>query len=389
MTSSSALRRSWCVIDPAALRHNLLTLRTAMPSPTLMAPVVKSNAYGHGAIICSAAFIEAGADWLCVDSLHEVHDLRQAGFQVPILVLGHLPPHDAADAVALGCRAVAYDGAQLEALARAAQARGTVFPIHIKVETGTHRQGLAAPDALALARAIAQNPSLRLEGISTHFANVEDTTDHRYAQEQLQRFAAIADALTAQGTPPEIRSIANSAATLLWPHAHFELTRPGIACYGMWPSKETLLSAVLVGRQHLHLRPALTWTTRLAQVKEVPVGAFIGYGCTYQCTHPTRIGVIPVGYYDGYDRALSNLAHVLVHGQRAPLRGRICMNMAMVDLTDIPQAHAGDEVVLLGPQGDASISAETLAEWAGTINYEITTRIHEGIPRIARQEASP
>ena len=179
-----------------------------------------------------------------------------------------------------------------------------------------------------------------------------------------------------------MRTIANSAAGILWPNTHCELVRAGITCYGMWPSTESYVSAKLLGKD-VDLRPALTWKTIVAQEKLIDTGSVIGYGCTYQTTHPTRIVVIPVGYYDGYDRALSNLAYVLIHGKRAPIRGRICMNMCMADVTDIPDVKMGDEVVLLGRQGDEIITAEQLASWSGTINYELTTQIQTSVPRIA------
>ena len=162
-----------------------------------------------------------------------------------------------------------------------------------------------------------------------------------------------------------------------------ELVRTGIACYGMWPSTEAYVAALMAGRALVQLRPALAWKTRIVQVRDVPAGEYVGYGRTFRTTHPTRLAILPMGYYDGYDRGLSNLAHVLVHGARAPVRGRVCMNITMVDVTHIPAAASGDEVVLLGSQGDERITAEQMAGWAGSINYEITTRINERIPRIA------
>ena len=161
-----------------------------------------------------------------------------------------------------------------------------------------------------------------------------------------------------------------------------DLVRAGIACYGMWPSTEAYVSAVVAGRERCDLRPALTWKSRIAQIRPTPAGEYVSYGRTFRTTHPTSLAVVPVGYYDGYSRSLSNLAHVLVRGVRAPVRGRVCMNMIMIDTTHIPDASAGDEVVLLGRQGDEQVTAEQMAGWADTINYEITTRINERIARI-------
>lgn len=383
----AGLRRTWCRIDLDALAHNLRVLRLLVGHSVRLAPIVKANAYGHGMLLAARAFVDAGADWLCVDALHEAIALRQAGFELPILVVGHVPAEQAPHAVHAAVRLVAYDADVIEALSAAAVAAGAPRPtaIHLKLETGTHRQGVELDEALALADRIRDLPGVTLGGVSSHFANIEDTTDHSVARAQLACFDRVVEALRARGHEVPIRSMANSAASLLWPEAHFELVRPGIAVYGMWPSRETFLSALLAGRHQVELRPAMTWCTRIAQIKDVPAGCAIGYGCTFRTTHRSRIAILPVGYYDGFDRGLSNLAHVLVRGQRAPLRGRVCMNMVMVDVTDVPNAVPGDEVVLLGRQGDELLSAEQLADWAGTINYEITTRICEAIPRIPAQ----
>jgi len=256
-------------------------------------------------------------------------------------------------------------------------------PLQLKLETGTYRQGLELADAMQLASHIENTDGVMLEGVSSHFANVEDTIHHDVARRQLDRFDEMVGALRSAGHAVQVRTMANSAATILWPHAHLEVVRPGIAVYGMWPSRETYLSAMLVGRHEIELRPALTWCTKIVQLKDVPPGADVGYGCTFRTTTQSRIAVLPVGYYDGYDRSLSNLSHVLVRGHRAPVRGRVCMNMTMVDVTHVPDVALGDEVVLLGRQGDEEVSAETIGDWAGTINYEVTTRIIEAIPRIA------
>ncbi|MBM4352405.1 MAG: alanine racemase, partial [Deltaproteobacteria bacterium] len=201
------------------------------------------------------------------------------------------------------------------------------------------------------------------------------------AQQQLARFRETCEALAAAGMPPRIRNFSNSAAAILWSETQFDLVRIGISAYGMWPSKETFVSAVILGRDKPQLRPALTWKTVVAQVKDVRSGEFVGYGRTFRTTHPTLLAVLPVGYYDGYDRGLSNLAHVLVNGQIAPVRGRVCMNMIMADVTDAGGVRAEDSVVLLGSDGEECVTAEQMASWAGTINYEVTTRINERIPR--------
>ena len=378
----AGLHRSCCLIDTASLSHNISVLKKGLAPGAEIAAVVKSNAYGHGVRIAWRAFVEGGATWLCVDSLHEAQELRDDGYTGNLFVMGHIPPAHAKTAVSLDVRCMVYDRRQIDALGEAANAASRPLRLVMKLETGTQRQGLTIEAALNLAHYIARFPYLVLEGTATHFANIEDTTDHSFAYEQLRIFNEYNDILTTNGFRPTLRTIANSAAGILWPHTHCELVRAGITCYGMWPSTECYVSARLLGKD-VDLRPALTWKTLIAQIKTVPAGSLIGYGCTYETTHESRIAVLPVGYYDGYDRAMSNLAYVLIRGKRAPVRGRICMNMCMVDVTDIPDAEPGDDVVLLGRQGGECLSAEQLATWAGTINYELTTQIQTNIPRIA------
>lgn len=376
---------TWCEVDVAALGANVRTLRSVIGDGPLLVPAVKANAYGHGLTLAARAFLDAGADWLGINALYEAAPLRDAGVTAPLYVMGAVDPADVAEALSLGCQLVVFDAAMVDAVIAAVEQRGDgpPAPLHLKLETGNNRQGLGEEQALALARRIHRHPALALAGLATHFADVEDTTDHTFARSQLDRFVAFDEQLAAGGIRPRYRHVTNSAAAILWPEAHLELVRTGIACYGMWPSTESYVSALVAGRAQLELRPALTWKTRIVQIRDVPAGDYVGYGRTFRTTHPTRLAILPVGYYDGYDRQLSNLAHVLVHGRRAPVCGRVCMNMTMVDITAVPSAAMGDEVVLLGADGNERITAEQLAGWAGTINYEITTRINERIPRIA------
>jgi alanine racemase len=342
---------------------------------------VKANGYGHGLELAARAFLDGGADWLCVNALSEAAALRRAGVTAPIYVMGFVPPPDVDEAIALGCRLVVYRGDLVERAVGACARRGVRGRLHLKLETGNERQGLRERDALELARRIHDSPHLELEGVASHYANIEDTTDHRYAREQLRRFREFLASLGRAGIAVPLPHFSNSAAVILWSDEHRELARVGIAAYGMWPSNETLVAALLAGRKTIDLRPALTWKTRLAQVKDVPKGASIGYGCSYQTTSPSRLAVLPIGYYDGYDRRLSNVAYALVRGQRAPVRGRVCMNMTMIDVTDVLGLSPDDEVVLLGRDGPAAVTAEQVAGWIGTINYEVTTRIGAHVPR--------
>ncbi|MBU0551843.1 alanine racemase [Myxococcota bacterium] len=369
----------WCEIDVGALSENMRAFRRLIGPTPILAPAVKANAYGHGLTLAARAFLEGGADWLCVHSVDEASALRAAQITAPIYVMGPIPLDDLPRAAALEVRAVAYNREMITRLGEA----GLKMRLHLKIETGNHRQGLEIPSALALADQIAATPGLTLEGIASHFADIEDTTDHSYARLQLTRFNEAHAALRARGHAPAMRHLSNTAATLLWPDQRMDMVRVGIGAYGLWPSAETRIAAALVGRADPGLRPALIWKTRVGQIKAIPEGAYVGYGRTFQATRPTRLAVLPVGYYDGYDRGLSNLAHVLIRGRRAPLRGRVCMNLIMVDATDIPEVCLEDEVVLLGAQGEAEITAEAMAGWAHSINYEIITRIAAHVPRRA------
>ncbi|MBL8788669.1 MAG: alanine racemase [Deltaproteobacteria bacterium] len=380
----------WVEVSRGALAANARAFKARVaPTGARLGVVVKADAYGHGLELAARAFLEGGADWLVVNGLHEAEALRAAGIEAPIHVVGNVPAWMAERVVAARVRMVVYDAEVARAMAAAGRAAGVSVPLHVKVETGNHRQGLEPADALALGRLIAELEGVELEGLATHYADIEDTTDHRFAMGQVERFEAALAAFREAGLAVPVPSTANSAATILWPRTHGALVRVGIAAYGLWPSTETYAAALALPEQREgrggflpELRPALAWKTRIVQVKDVPQGAWVGYGRTYRCTHAARIAVIPVGYHEGYDRRLSNLAHVLVDGVRAPVRGRVCMNMAMIEVSDVPRAQVGSVVTLLGSDGDERVSAEDLGRWCGTINYEIVSRIHPALPRV-------
>jgi alanine racemase len=372
---------NWVEIDASAIRWNLTEFGRRL-GPTAIGAVVKSNAYGHGMLEVAGIARDQGVQWLCVNNVEEAVALRAAGHRAKIVVLGYVPLDALPAVVELDLRPVVYNPETVARLDELARARGVCVSLHLKAETGTQRQGVLERDLPAFAERIARSPGVRLEGLTTHFANIEDTTDHGFAEQQIATFNRVHDRLAELGQRPEIRHAACSAAALLFTRTHMELARIGISLYGLWPSRETYVSSLERGKPALELRPALTWKTRVAQVKEVPEGSFVGYGCTYRTTRPSRIAVLPVGYHEGYDRGLSGVAHVLIGGRRAPVRGRVCMNMCMVDVTDVPGVRLEDEAVLLGTQGDERIGAEQLAAWCGTIAYEIVSRIHPGLPRL-------
>ncbi len=342
--------------------------------------VVKSNAYGHGMIEISKIILKGFVDWLGVNSIEEGIELRNNKINEPILLLGYVPLRDLEDAINNDLRLTVYNIETVKKLEEIGIKLNKNIPIHIKVETGTNRQGIMGKRLSTLLDFIRGNSSLKLEGISTHFANIEDTTDHSYAQFQLDEFKKIEREFF-KNEPNLLRHTACTAAVLLFPETYFEMVRVGIGMYGLWPSKQTKVSCSMEGKKIPELKPVLTWKTKIAQLKDVPDGSFISYGGTYRTTRESRIAVLPVGYYDGYSRAFSNIAHVLVKGKRAPVRGRVCMNIILVDVTDIPNVELEDEVVLLGKQGDEEITTDHLASLAGTINYEIVTRINPSLER--------
>lgn len=368
---------SFIEVSSTALSHNVSTF-AKLADQQQLAIVVKANAYGHGLLPVAELALAAGASWLMVFDIAEAFTLRQAGITAPILVLGPTP------AGAL-CQASQQDisltVASVEAAAQLAEIKPGRLKLHLKLETGTNRQGLQSADFAAI-RTYLDDDNLSLEGAYTHFADIEDTTDHSFALSQLDCFKKQMARLQQHGLRPSLCHTACSAATLLFADTYFDMVRVGISAYGLWPSKETLVSIRQSGRTAVELQPVMTWKTQIAQVKTAAAGETIGYGRSYKTTRDSRLAILPIGYSNGYDRHLSNQAHVLINGLRAPLRGRVMMNMIIVDVTDIPQAKAGDPVVLLGRQGNEVLSAETMAAWIGTINYEVVTRAEPHGPRV-------
>ncbi len=367
----------WVEIDGKSLSHNLEEIRKGSAPGTAACAVVKSNAYGHG--VAQVAPLLASAEWLGVNSLEEGLELRTLGVKKPILLLGHVPLAELGTAIEAELALTVYNRETIEKIS-AMPPLPAAARVHIKVDTGTGRQGILPDEIPDFIRMVKGARNVALEGLSTHFANIEDTLNHDYARLQIERFQSAVKCVEGiAGRLPWVHT-ACTAAALLFPSTHFTMLRTGIGLYGLWPSRETFISVREKGTP-VDFRPALSWKTRIVQIKTLPEGSYVGYGCSYRTTRKTLLGVLPIGYADGYDRALGNRAHVLVHGRRAAVIGRICMNLCMVDLTDVPGAHLEDEVVLLGSSGEERITAETMGEWAGTINYEIVARISPLLPR--------
>jgi alanine racemase len=371
---------TWIEIDTSAARHNIDAFRGILPAGTALMVVVKANAYGHGLEVYAPIAAER-ADWLGVNALDEALAIRALGIQKPVAILGYTDPAQLDIVVANDFRQVVYRADIAVGLSKAAQNRNMSARVHLKLETGTNRQGVPLGELPELVRQIRGMPGLIIEGAYTHFANIEDTLDPSFAERQLDKFREALKILEQEGVRLTQVHAAATAGTLLYPETGFSMIRLGIGAYGIWPSRETQLAARERGRR-ITLIPAMTWKTRVAQIKTVEAGEHVSYGLTYQARHRMQVAVLPVGYYDGYDRKLSNCGRVLIRGRALPVIGRVAMNMTMVDVTDVA-AQPDDEVVLLGRQGNAEIRAEELAEKIGTIAYEVVSRINPRIPRIA------
>jgi alanine racemase len=367
------LGHSWIEIDSRRLHQNAVHFRKILGSGTKLMAVVKANAYGHGAGVV-APLLRKDVDWFGVDSLEEAEELSSAGVSEPILIMGHTEPADAERVVAGGFRQVLFRRDVAEALSNAARKQAKPAAVHLKVETGLNRLGVEPED---LARLVEGLEGLSIEGVYTHLADVEDPDSTLYRR-QVERLRVALTLFEGSGFAHAFPT----AGALLHPGDALGIARVGIGLYGIWPSPSTRRAAESRGR----LTPVLAWKSRLAQVKAVPAGGSVGYDVTYRAPSERRIAVVPVGYADGYDRRLSNRGAVLVRGSSAPVVGRVAMNMFMVDVTEA-NAREGDEVVLIGEQGGASITAEELAESIGTIAYEVLARLSPRLPRCLRKPA--
>jgi alanine racemase len=363
---------TWAEIDLDAIVHNAAALKARAGSRAELMVTVKANAYGHGAAPVARAALEGGATRLAVARTLEGVELRQAGLTAPILIMGYTLPAEAARIIRWDLTPTVNTWEQATALSAAAQEMGKTVSIHIKVDTGMGRFGLLPGEVVDFVQALSRLPGLFLEGLYTHFA-VADAADKTYTRRQFETYINVVAQLEAAGFFFPLKHVANSATTLDLPEMALDMVRCGIALYGLHPSDEV--------EPAVPLRPAMALKSRVARVRTLPPGSSISYGCTYTTTRPTPVALVPVGYGDGYHRILSNRGQVLIHGQRAPIVGRVCMDQFVVDVSDIPGVRQDDEVVVFGRQGAAEITAEEVARWAQTINYEVTTSI---LPRVTR-----
>ncbi|MFC2008887.1 alanine racemase [Chloroflexota bacterium] len=365
----TSVRATRTIVDLEAIRRNISGIRERIGTQRRLMAVVKADGYGHGALEVSQAALAGGADCLAVAIPEEGQELRAGGIECPVLVLGLVQPCEAWKTVTAGLEQTVCSVELLDALDQESRNRCVKTSVHIKVDTGMGRIGLAPEDLVEFARRVTSCPSIVLEGVYSHFS-CADERDKAFSRAQVNRFDEVLRALEAVGISVHTRHMANSAAVLDLPEAHFDMVRPGIMIYGLYPSPDVSHSVVL--------RPAMSFVTRICQVKVVPRGTPIGYGATFVTSKRSTVATIPVGYADGYRRLLSNKAEVLVREKRVPLLGRVAMDMCMIDVTSIPDVRPGDDVVLFG----VGLPVEETASMIGTINYEVVTGIGKRVPRV-------
>lgn len=368
------LRPTWAEVNLKVIKDNLAAIKTLLGPEVQIMAVVKGNAYGHGAIKVAQVVAGAGADRLAVATLDEAVELRQAGVRLPILVLGTGVSGAEVDA------AIHYDIAQAlctvelaVALSKSAQRLHKPVKVHLKIDTGMSRIGVGPSDAVSFIKHVATFTGLEFEGIFSHFA-AADEGNREYTTLQLNRFQKTLDSLSKQGYSFPLRHLANSAGILDYPESYYDMVRPGCILYGYWPGPDS--------KRRITLQPAFTLKTRIVYLKSVSAGTAVSYGLTYIAPSKRVLATLPIGYADGYRRALSNKGHVLVRGRRCPVVGRVCMDQCIVDVTDVPNVSLGDEVVLIGRQGNNEITVAELAELAGTIDLEILCGITARVRRV-------
>jgi alanine racemase len=366
------MARAWADISLPAVRANVEELRR-VASPAEVCAVVKADGYGHGAVPVARAALEAGATWLAVAHVAEAVPLRAEGIDAPILLLSEPSEDQVHHAVRLGLHITAYTKQLIAKLGQAAEATGATVPVHLKVDTGMHRVGARPEDAVALAMAVTDHPALELQAVWTHCA-VADEPDNPFTAEQLAQYDAVVAEVEAAGIPVPLRHAANSAAALLHPAARYDLVRCGIAVYGVPPAPQ------LAGAADLELVVRLA--TDVAFVKEVSAGERISYGLRHRFEHDTVVATLPIGYADGVFRRLGlEGQEVLIGGRRHPMVGVVTMDQVMVDVGPDSSVRAGDEVVLLGQQGDEQVTPDEWAARVGTIAYEVVCALGARVER--------
>ncbi|OGP14825.1 MAG: alanine racemase [Deltaproteobacteria bacterium GWA2_54_12] len=360
-------------IDLKALEHNYLELRRRVTPAARMMAVVKANAYGHGAIEAARTLESLGGAYFGVAIQEEGAALREAGITSPIAVLGGSFPDQAPDMVEYGLTPVVFDMDSARALDEAAKKRGAVLPIHVKIDTGMGRLGILPEEAGSFFSELKGLENLKVEALLSHFAESE-AEEKEFSHRQLSVFLKAVEDIRALGVNPALLEMANSAALVDFEQSRLGMVRPGIMLYGSYPAARM--------RESIKLKPVMQLKTRILFLKSVPAGFTVSYGRRFTAKRTSLIATLPIGYADGLPRTLGNSGEVLVGGKRAPIAGTVCMDLIMVDVTDVPGVKAGDEAVIIGAQGAEVITAEEVADKAGTISYEIFCRISARVPRI-------
>lgn len=377
------LKRTWAEIDLDRLQSNLRAIKSAANGSLVMA-VVKADAYGHGAVMAARALCEAGADWLAVSNLDEAIQLRNAGLTAPMLILSYTPPEEVALLAKHNITQTVVSSTHAEALSDAAVNAGVTLDVHIKVDTGMTRVGFLAEtiaDTVSDIAAACALPALNPSGIFTHFAVADEPHGDDFTRTQFERFMSIVNALEEKGVTFALRHCCNSAATLRYPDMHLDMVRPGLILYGLYP--DTWMSSTLA------LQPVMSLRTHVSHVKTVPADTAISYGRQYTTAKEEQIATVPIGYADGYTRRAQGKAYMLINGNKAPVRGRICMDQCMLDVSGIDSVEAGTLVTAFGRDDNAELPVETYAAWSDTINYEIVCAVGKRVPRVFLQQGEP
>jgi len=367
--SMEALSFNRIEIDITALQNNFQSIQQIAGQHVRVMAVVKSDAYGHGLVECAQAIYRVGGRTFGVAEVWEGVALRRAGVQGEIVILLGTTPESYGDLISHKLTPVVYDLDCITGLSHEAAEKNAEVRVHLKVDVGMGRLGVLPAEVESYVSLIKRMPAITLSGLLSHFPVADETTAAEKTLEQLSQFKNVLTRLKAKKEETVVAHIANSAALIYLPETHLDMIRPGISLYGYYPDASSARAKSVAPK--LQLQPVMSFKTRVVQVKELDAGCGISYGHTFVTTRRSRIAVLPVGYADGYSRKLSNRAQVLIAGRRAPVCGRVCMNATMVDVTDLPPVHTGDEVVLLGQQGDEKITADEMAQWMETISYEV------------------
>lgn len=368
------LRPVWAEVDLDKLAHNMREIRRVSKSKDIIA-VIKADGYGHGALDIAPTLLENGATRIAVAVLSEAIELRRGGIEEPIMILGFTPPSLIDMLLRYDIEQTVYSYDLAQEISQMAQRKNKIAKIHIALDTGMGRIGfLPNEESAEEVYKISKLPNIIIEGLFSHFSSA-DEEDKDYTMYQFNNYNYFYEKLLQKGVKINIRHIANSAAIIDFPESHYEAVRPGIILYGYYPSNE-------VFKDRIDLKPVMSLKTNVVHIKKLPAGEYISYGRKFKTNRESIIATLPVGYADGYTRLLYNKAKVIINGSFAPVIGRICMDQCMIDVTDIDNIKLGDEVTLMGEQGDSKFTADTIAELIGTINYEVTCMVSKRVPRV-------